>query len=326
MLAMRYVDVAGESISAVGLGTWQFGSKEWGYGDEYARDEAARIVARALDLGVNLFDSAEMYGGGLSEEILGRALDGERERAFITTKFFPLLPIPGAVERHGRRSAARLGVEQVDLYLLHWPHPPVPAASTMRGMRRLQQAGVTRRVGVSNHSLRRWQRAERALGGPVFANQVQFSLVRRSPRHDLVPFAAANDRLVMAYSPLAQGYLSGAYHAGRRPTGMRARNPVNPLSSPHNLKQSEALLDTLRDVGARHAATPSQVALAWVIAHPNTVVIPGARTVEQMEQNAAAADLHLDTGEMARLTEMAERLRLRGGLARVADALRAGTR
>ncbi len=130
----------------------------------------------------------------------------------------------------------------------------------------------------------------------------------------------------MAYSPLAQGYLSGAYHPGRRPAGMRARNPLNPLASPHNLKQAEALLATLRDIGVRHGATPAQVALAWVITHPNTVVIPGARTVEQMEQNAAAADLRLDPEELSRLTEMADRLPLRGGLGRVVDTLRAGTR
>src|SRR2546421_12563561 len=117
---MRYVEVGGVRVSAIGLGTWQFGSKDWGYGDEYASGEAERILHRALDLGVNLVDTAEIYGRGASEKIVGRAIAGQRDRVFVATKVLPTLPTAAMVERHGRASAQRLGVDRIDLYQIHW--------------------------------------------------------------------------------------------------------------------------------------------------------------------------------------------------------------
>ena len=217
-------------VSRIGLGTWQFGSREWGYGARYARGEAARIVDRALELGVTLFDTAEIYALGRSERILGRALASRREQAFIATKLFPLLPIAAVVERRGRASARRLGVERLDLYQVHWPSPVVADAATMRGMRALQAQGLVGEVGVSNYSLSRWQSAEAALGSRVLSNQVRYSLVERSAELELIPYARAKGRLVIAYSPLAQGFLSGQYDTDRLPRlddprPMPARDP-----------------------------------------------------------------------------------------------------
>jgi aryl-alcohol dehydrogenase-like predicted oxidoreductase len=298
---MRYLDVAGEHLSAIGLGTWQFGSSEWGYGTEYGNVEAERIVHRALDLGINVFDTAETYGRGASEKILGRALSGDRDRAFIASKFFPAVPLPGTVVTHGLQSRQRLGIDHIDLYQVHWPNPIAPVASMMRGMRRLLELGIIRHVGVSNHSLTRWRRSERALGQPVLSNQVQFNLINRRAATTLVPFARDNDRLVIAYSPLAQGLLSGFYTASNPVAGFRSRNLINPLSSARNLERAKPLFDALRDVADRHGSTPAQVALAWVISHPNVIAIPGARTVQQLELNAAAADLVLDEDDLDRL-------------------------
>jgi aryl-alcohol dehydrogenase-like predicted oxidoreductase len=299
---MRYLDVSGERLSVVGLGTWQFGSTEWGYGHRYDEVEAARIVHRALDLGVNVFDTAEIYGKGASETILGKALSGNRERAFVATKFLPVLPLPGTVVGHGLRSKERLAIDHIDLFQVHWPPPHAPSSFTMRGMRRLRDLGVIRHVGVSNHSLKRWRRAEQALGEPVLSNQVQFNLISRKAATDLVPFAQTNGRIVIAYSPLAQGLLSGNYTASNPVTGFRSRNIVNPLSSARNLVRAKPLFDALRDIASAHGATPAQVALAWVISHPNVIAIPGAHTVQQMELNVAAADLVLTDDDLARLS------------------------
>jgi aryl-alcohol dehydrogenase-like predicted oxidoreductase len=298
---MRHLSISGERLSVIGLGTWQFGSKEWGYGAAYNDVEASKIVARALDLGINVFDTAEIYGGGSSETILGRALSGNRDRAFIASKFFPLIPLPGTVVAHGLRSKQRLGIDHIDLYQIHWPHPHAPVSFTMRGMRRLLDLDAIRHVGVSNHSLARWRRAEQALGRPVLSNQVQFNLINRRAATTLVPFARDNDRVVIAYSPLAQGLLSGIYTASNPVAGFRSRNIVNPLSSARNLERAKPLFDALREVAGRHDATPAQVALAWVISHPNVIAIPGARTVEQLELNAAAADLVLTDDDLAHL-------------------------
>lgn len=302
---MRFVETGGVRVSAIGLGTWQFGSREWGYGDDYADEEANAIVRRALDLGINLIDTAEMYAFGRSERIVGRAIGGRRAEAFVATKLFPVLPLAPVVELRARASRRRLGVDRIDLYQLHWPNPAVPLHVTMDGMRRLQDDGVITSVGVSNFTLARWRAAERGLGGPVLSNQVRYSLVARKPERDLLPYAGASDRLVIAYSPLGQGLLSGKYDVDHRPTAAVQRS--NPLFWPDNLARAGALLGALRDVAAAHDASPAQVALAWVIRHRNVVAIPGARTVAQLEANAAAADLELADDENAQITSAADR-------------------
>ena len=296
---MRYVECQGERLSAIGLGCWQFGAKEWGYGTEYADREAAKIVERALELGINLFDTAEVYARGQSERILGRALEGHRDQAFIATKVLPVMPLARVVVQHGEGSLRRLGISTIDLYQLHWPNPVVPLSQQMGGMRELQQRGEVRHVGVSNYSLSRWRAAEAALGGPVMSNQVPYNLVQRKPEVDLVPWAAANDRIVMAYSPLAQGFLSGRYDESNAPGGVRANNS---LFLPDNLRAARPRIDALRAIADARGATPAQVALAWVIRRPNVVAIPGASSVSQLEQNAAAADLELDDEDDGRLT------------------------
>jgi aryl-alcohol dehydrogenase-like predicted oxidoreductase len=301
---MRHVEVNGASVSAIGLGTWQFGSREWGYGDDYAREEAVRILERALDLGITLIDTAEIYGFGASERIIGRTLGERRKDAFLATKVFPAMPLAPVVEQRGHRSAARLQTDTIDLYQIHWPNPLVPIGPQMDGMRRLQKAGVVDHVGVSNFSLAQWQAAERSLGSPVLSNQVRYSLVARKPDRNLVPYAKANDRLVIAYSPLGQGLLSAKYDATNPPKG--AARASNALFLPENLERAHELINALRDVAKAHDATPAQVALAWVISHDNVVAIPGASKVSQLESNAAAADLELAPDEVGRLTEASD--------------------
>jgi aryl-alcohol dehydrogenase-like predicted oxidoreductase len=301
---MRYIEVNGARLSVIGLGTWQFGSKEWGYGPEYAHTESGRILERALDLGINLVDTAEIYGRGESERIVGRFLKGRRDDAFVASKVLPIMPTARYVERHGRASAVRLGIDTIDLYQIHWPNPVIPIAQQMNGMRRLHQAGIVNFVGVSNFSLARWKAAEQALGSPVLSNQVQYSLVARKPDAELVPYAQRNDRLVIAYSPLGMGLLSGRYDADHPPQGSARLN--NSLFLPDNLERARPLIDALREIAVGHDATPTQVALAWVVHHANVVAIPGASSVAQLEANAAAADLELSADEVTRLTQASD--------------------
>jgi len=307
---MKYVHVGGVRLSAIGLGAWQFGSREWGYGTEYADQEAGAITRRALDLGINLIDTAEVYGFGKSERIVGRAIAGRRDEAFIATKLFPLAPLAPVVHERAIASARRLDVRVIDLYQIHWPNPLFPLASTMRGMQDLQSIGLVRHVGVSNFSLAQWQDAEIALGSPVLSNQVQYSLAERKPDRELVEWAQANDRLIIAYSPLAQGLLSARYDRSNIPGGVRTGNP---LFLAENLERAEELLAALRQVAAAHEATPAQVALAWVIRKPNVVAIPGASSVSQLEANAAAGDLDLSDEEDRMLTEASDRFLPRTG-------------
>ena len=208
-------------------------------------------MRRALELGVTLFDTAEIYGFGRSERILGEAIGDQRESAFLATKIFPVLPVAPVVEQRAVASANRLGVRRLDLYQVHQPNPVVRDGTIMRGMHALQRVGLVGEVGVSNYSLERWRAAEEALGGRVLSNQVQYSLVHRSPERDLLPYAQATGHVVIAYSPLAQGLLAGHYDRDTRPSN-RVR-AANPLFLPENLERAGALITALRDVADAHS-------------------------------------------------------------------------
>src|SRR5436190_1412709 len=304
---MKYLDVDGVGrVSRIGVGTWQFGSREWGYGDSYAAGAARDIVQKALGLGVTLFDTAEVYGLGKSERILGEALGDERAEVAVASKIMPIAPFPPVIKQRERASARRLRLDRIPLYQIHQPNPLVPDSVIMPGMRDLLDSGDIGAAGVSNYSLARWRKADAALGQPVISNQVQFSLARPAPLEDLVPFAERENRIVIAYSPLAQGLLGGKYGLHNRPGGVRA---YNSLFGTENLRRVEPLLQTLRDAAATLDAKPAQVALAWLISLPNVVAIPGASSVEQLEFNVAAADIELSSESRDALTAAARAFR-----------------
>jgi aryl-alcohol dehydrogenase-like predicted oxidoreductase len=298
---MRYIEIEGMRLSRIGLGTWQFGSREWGYGDGYATDVAPKLVERAVELGITMLDTAEAYGPGRSERIIGETLETltEEQRAglIVATKFTPIAPAEPIVAWQAAGSRRRLGMDALDLLYVHWKNPFVSARRVMQAVRPLVDEGLVRQAGVSNFTLAQWQEAEAALRAPVVANQVQFSLAEPRPAEELVPYAAASGRVVVAYSPLGQGVLAGRTDfAGTpgfgRPQGRMAsrRDGLDPMQV------------VIRRIAEAHGATPAQVALAWVVSHPNTLAIPGARTIEQLEENAAAADLELSEEELVQLT------------------------
>ena len=259
-------------------------------------------MQRARALGVTLFDTAEVYGLGKSERILGEALGDERAEVAVASKIFPVAPFPAVIKQRESASAHRLQLDRIPLYQIHQPNPFVPDSVIMPGMRELLDEGKIGAAGVSNYSLARWQRADAALGRPVVSNQVHFSLAHPRALDHMVPFAEREDRIVIAYSPLAQGLLGGKYGVENRPGGVRA---VNPLFGTENLRRIEPLLQTLRDVAAEVGAKPAQVALAWLISLPGVVAIPGASSVEQLEFNVAAAEVELTTESRDALTEAA---------------------
>jgi aryl-alcohol dehydrogenase-like predicted oxidoreductase len=317
---MKFLEVEGlGQVSRIGLGTWQFGSREWGYGDDYAGGAARQIVQRARELGVTLFDTAEVYGFGKSERILGEALGDERAEVVVASKIFPVAPLPAVIRQRAKASAARLQLKRIPLYQVHQANPVVPDSVIMPGMKSLLDDGLISAVGVSNYSLERWRKADAALGQPVVSNQVQFSLAQPKALEDLVPFAERENRMVMAYSPLAQGLLGGKYGVDNRPGGVRA---ANPLFGMENLRRVEPLLDLLREIAAGHQAKPAQVALAWLLSLPSVVAIPGASSVEQLEFNVAAADLELEADSVAALTAAARAFEPLSGARTLVDEVR----
>jgi aryl-alcohol dehydrogenase-like predicted oxidoreductase len=330
---MRYLDIGtAKKISKIGLGTHQFGSPEWEYGEHYAEREARAIVRRALELGVTLFDTAEIYGFeanrmarralvegvaltditkipgfGHGEQILGQALGENRESAFVATKLYPTLPVAALPKQRAVASAQRLETPCLDLYQIHQPRHIAPSRKIMRSIRALQQAGMVSEVGVSNASLDRWRAAEQALGSRVLSNQVGYSLITRSAERDLLPYAESHGRIVIAYRPLEVGLLSGKYDRDNRPAD-RAR-AISPLFMAENLERLRDLIAALREVADAHSVTPAQVALAWVIRHPAVATIPGASSVEQLESNVAAADIDLADDEYRALQRASDQFR-----------------
>ena len=296
---MRYIDIEGMRLSRIGLGTWQFGTREWGYGEEYATVVAPELIHKAIELGITMIDTAEAYGPGRSERIIGATLAGltpeVRASLTIATKFTPIAPAEPIVAWQVGGSRRRLGMDALDLLYVHWKNPFVSAKRVMQAVRPLVEGGQVRHAAVSNFTLDQWRDAETALRAPVVANQVQFSLASPGPATDLVPYAAEAGRAVVVYSPLLQGLL-----AGRDMHGVRFGRPQAAMAS--RKAGLVPLRAALTEVAMAHGATPAQVSLAWVISHPNTIAIPGARTLEQLEQNAAAADLELGEEELARLT------------------------
>ncbi len=302
---MRYLNVeTAKKVSKIGLGTVQFGSTAWGYGESYDQRESSAIVRRALELGITLFDTAEIYSAGRSERILGRALGEDRELVIVATKFFPFLPGARVVSNRAVASANRLGVAHLDLYQVHWPNPFLGDDTIMRGMRALQESELIHEVGVSAYSLKRWRSAEGALGSRVLTNQVEYSLLNRSPERDLLPFAESTGHAIIAFSPLAQGLLSGRYNSSNLPTNFRAADPT---FDPGRLEHISELVTTLQEVGDAHAATPAQIALAWVIHQPAVAAIPGASSIEQLERNVAAAEIQLADDEYRALQAVSDR-------------------
>jgi aryl-alcohol dehydrogenase-like predicted oxidoreductase len=297
---MRYIEIEGMRLSRIGLGAWQFGSREWGYGDGYAKDVAPALIKRSAELGITMIDTAEAYGPGRSERIIGETLpsltDEQRAGLVVATKFLPIAPAEPIVAWQAAGSRRRLGMDALDLFYVHWKNPFVSARRVMQAMRPLVDDGLVGQVGVSNFTLAQWRDAEAALRAPAVANQVQFSLVAPGPAEELVPYAEAAGRIVVAYSPLGQGVLvgrtdwSGAGFGRPQARMARRRDGLDPMQV------------VIRRIAEAHGATSAQVALAWVISHPNTLAIPGARTIEQLEENAAAVDLELTEEELVQLT------------------------
>ena len=295
-------------ISPLGIGTWAWGDRfYWGYGREYGEDDVQAAFGLALDRNVNFFDTAEVYGFGRSERLLGQALRDSGKPAVVATKFMPL---PWRLRRASLRRALRgslrrLGVQQVDLYQIHWPFPPVPIERWMHALADAVEEGLVRAVGVSNYNVDQLRRAHEALakrGVPLASNQVEYSLLQRGPERSGL-LAACRDLSVtlIAYSPLGQGLLTGKYTAGHPPPGARRRRA-------RRLGSIEPLIGLLRQIGEAHGGkTPAQVALNWTICK-GTVPIPGAKNARQAEDNAGALGWRLADDEVAALDAASEAL------------------
>jgi aryl-alcohol dehydrogenase-like predicted oxidoreductase len=295
-------------IPLLGVGTWAWGDRStWGMGGYDADLTMASIEGAwdtSIDAGVTLFDTAEIYGGGESERIIGRMLGRDATRAakvVLATKFMPSpwkVNVKGALLKSLRASLGRLGVPTVDLYQIHGPVSLRSHAALAEALAAARQAGLVKAVGVSNYSAKETRSIAAELdrrGLKLATNQIEFSLLRRAPETGgLLTACAELDVVPLAYSPIGQGRLTGKYSTANPPPGKRT-------FSNHPMETVDAVVATLRTIGAKHGGkTPSQVALNWVIAK-GAVPIPGAKSAAQAQENAGALGWSLDGDDLARL-------------------------
>jgi aryl-alcohol dehydrogenase-like predicted oxidoreductase len=322
-MEFRELGKSGIRVSAIGLGTWQWGSREWGWGHLYGRKELHDAIDKAIEMGINLIDTAEVYGGGRSEQIIGEAMRGHREHFVIATKAWPLNVTPRRLRKAADRSLKRLGIDTIDLYQVHWPNPLVPIRKTMKAMRELVREGKVRCVGVSNFNLKRMAASQHALVPlELTSNQVRYNILDRRIEADLLPNAQREKITIIAYSPLAQALLTGKYTAEHRPHSFVQR--INPKFSPSNLTRLGELNQILREISQAHGKTPSQVALNWLITKENVIAIPGVKGPQHVIDMAGAMDWRLSDDQARRIEIAAAQVRF-NKISGITSALRALT-
>lgn len=288
----------GPKVSRIGIGVWQ-ASDLWKGDDE----QIVRAITRGHELGVNLVDTAEAYGNGHSEQVVGRALtDIGREEFVVATKVHGANLRFDELQRAAAASMNRLGVNEIDLYQIHWPDPweQIPLKETMKALEKLYAEGKIRAIGVSNFAVRDLEEARSLLSRTdIVSNQVRYNFLQREIEEEVLPYCRKNNITILAYSPLAQGALTGKYDRQRVPKG--DIRDENKLFAPKNIQQIERVNAVLSSIARRHGCSVSQVALSWLLANQMVVPIPGAKNEAQAEENVASTKYQLSNAELLEL-------------------------
>ncbi len=305
---MRHVSLGKLEVSRIGLGTMGMSAYYTGAGSNDA--ESIRTIQRALDLGINFIDTAEVYGPYVNEELVGRALAGRRHEAVLATKFglishgngdAPMLDSsPDNIRTALEGSLKRLGTDHVDLYYQHRVDPATPIEETVGALSDLVKEGKVRYIGLSEAAPATIRRAHAV--HPVTAVQTEYSLWTRDPEAEVLPRVRELGIGYVAYSPLGRGFLTGQIRSVDQ-FGADDFRANNPRFAKGNFEQNLRIVDTVEAVAKETAATPAQVALAWVLAQGKDVVpIPGTKRVSRLEENAAGAEVVLTADQLRRLS------------------------
>ncbi|MEM1926150.1 MAG: aldo/keto reductase [Pyrobaculum sp.] len=291
-------------VSRIGLGVWQFSGNAWG---QISYEQAKTIVQKAFELGVNFFDTAAVYGRGRSEEFLGRSIKELkiRDSVYIATKvhgdWLRRIDIFNAVENQRRR----LGVDAIDLYQIHWPAcwHNTPICETMK-LEELIKRGLVRYIGVSNFPTPLLEYARSCLSKvDIITSQNRYNLIEREADKELLPYLKREGIVLIAWSPLAKGALSGKYTIENLPTFDDVWKN-DPLFTPTNLSLISPLIQVLRQLSTKYNKTPAQIVLNWLIRDPWIYPIPGAKTIEQIIENVGAVGWSLSDDDWRTLDRL----------------------
>jgi myo-inositol catabolism protein IolS len=302
---MQFVELprVGAAVSRVAIGCEQLGGTDWG---RYDREETHRAIARAADLGINVFDTADVYSLGESERNLAKALGPRRHEMFIVTKggvrwelspgqsrarcWFDLSP--AYLRQALEESLRRLGIEAIPLYLLHAPDPNVPIAESLEALLELKRAGKIRAIGLSNFPLVEIQRANEVT--PIAAVQLRYNLLERGPETELLPWCLERGIGILAYGPLAEGLLAGKYSEGSRFDAGDRRSRL-PHFQGEALRRNLVCVERVKQLAAEHSKTPAQIAVNWVLSRDAvTTAIVGVKNSKQLEEAAGSVGWSVD--------------------------------
>lgn len=303
-MRVRKLGSGGPEISVIGFGAWEAGGSEWG--PNPADEQVIGAIRAGLDAGITWIDTAEVYGDGTSEELVGRAVEGRRDDLVIATKVAPR-PDGTGFRRDEVRAACegslkRLGTNRIDLYQLHWRDPRVPVEETWEAMAGLVDDGLVRAIGVSNFDQELIERCEAIRH--VDSLQPHFSMLRLENR-DLIKWCGERGTAVVAYAPLGYGLLTGAISKDTRfdPRDWRSRG--GRMFAPGKIERSLAVVNGLRPIAERLGITLAQLALAWTVHQPGvTSAIAGSRNPEHVRENAAAGDVQLDERTLQEIEDL----------------------
>lgn len=296
-------------VTKIGLGAWQFGTEWWGWGKDFGEKDAIEAIEVSLEKGINWIDTAEVYGNGYSEELLGRVLGERRKNIIIATKVAGSHARYDDVIKACEGSLKRLKTDYIDLYQFHWPNSYVPVEETMRALEKLVMDGKVRYIGLSNFPVPLIKEAQKSLKNTfIVSNQVRYNLISRDIEKEILSYCLEQNISIIAYSPIAQGLLTGKFSPENKPTDELRKE--NPLFKEPNFSQILKFVEVLKEISKELGKTPAQVALRWLIEKKGVFAIPGAKNKKQAEENAGAMGWKLDPEIIKKLDEESKKLKL----------------
>ncbi|MFD0677841.1 MULTISPECIES: aldo/keto reductase [unclassified Paenibacillus] len=291
-------------VSSITFGCWELGGGPWEFTSD---DNNIKAIQAAFEMGITTFDTAEGYGDGHSEEVVGTALEGKRKETVISTKVSRANLAPANVRRSAERSLKQLRTDYVDIYYIHWPSFEIPVSETLNEFNKLKEEGLIRAIGVSNFSLEQLKEASNYVQIDVI--QPEYSLLHRSIEEDIVPYCVQENIGIMSYSSIAKGILTGAFHLKGKQLDEDDFRSKRRLFSPEHMEKSRELIVLLKDIAEGKNKAISQVAISWLLhQHALTTAIVGSQSIKHMKENIEAVDIALTSEELSALDTLSRKV------------------